>query len=593
MTMFSDMVLHPAALFLAAALLLVCVRSGVLQRILLLGTPLVALVAAAGLPDRFGDARYLGMNLLVGRADSLSLLFLYSFIVMAGLGALYSLQVRSRTQKVAAFAYTAGCTGVVLAGDFLSLFIFWELMAFASVFLIWGGSVRSAAAGFRYVLVHAAGALVLLAGILLRVRLSGTLEFGQLGADGLNAADILILTGFLLNAAVPPLHAWVADAYPEASPGAAIFLCAFTTKAAVYVLVRGFAGLELLAPLGAAMALIGVGYAVVENDARRILAYHIISQVGYMVCAIGIGTDLALNGACAHAFSNILNKSLLFMGIGVVVLQTGRARLYELGGLWRAMPRTLALTMVGALAISGVPLLSGFVSKSIVITALEQAHRPGLELMLMLASIGTFFSVGIKLPLYIFFGRNDAVPGGDQKAADPPWNVLLAMALTAGLTLAVGMFPNLLQRLLPYSEVSRVYSAAHVSHTLQLLAATALGFYIMRRALVPKPGILLDVDWLYRRGSAQVMRLCAGPLNRLNDWVGELYQRVGVGPVQQASGLLTRFDRSGIDGLIDGLARHTLVIGDGLRRIQTGKIQHYIGAAVIFFFLLMIIVMLY
>ena len=256
------------------------------------------------------------------------------------------------------------------------------------------------------------------------------------------------------------------------------------------------------------------------------------------------------------------------------------------------MPRTLALTMVGALAISGVPLISGFVSKSILITALEQAHRPGLVLMLMLASIGTFFSVGIKLPLFIWFGRARSAQYGDE-VSDPPWNIQLAMALTAALTLAVGMFPNLLQRLLPYSEVSRVYSAVHVSHTLQLLAATAIGFYILRRALVPKPGILLDVDWLYRRGAAQVMRLCAGPLNRLNDWVGELYQRVGVGPVQQASGLLTRFDRGGIDGLIDGLARHTLVIGDGLRRIQTGKIQHYIGAAVIFFFLLMIIVMLY
>ena len=592
MMMFSDMAVHPAVLFLGAALVLACVRPGVLQRALLLGTPVAALVAAVRLPDRFGNMHYLGMDMLFGRADSLARLFLYSFIVLAGLGALYSLQVRSRTRQAAAFAYAAGCAGVVLAGDFLSLFVFWELMAFASVFLIWGGSARSAAAGFRYILVHAAGALVLLAGILLRVRLGGTLAFGPLGTDGLNVPDILILTGFLLNAAVPPLHAWVADAYPEATPGGVIFLCAFTTKAAVYVLARGFAGLEMLAPLGAAMALIGVAYAVVENDARRILAYHIISQVGYMVCAIGIGTDLALNGACAHAFSNILNKSLLFMGIGAVVLQTGRARLYELGGLGRCMPRTLALTMIGALAISGVPLISGFVSKSIVITALEQAHRPGLELMLMLASIGTFFSVGIKLPLCIFFGRNGSAACG-EKAADPPWNMLLAMALTAGLSLLVGMFPDLLQRLLPYAETSRVYSAQHVSHTLQLLAATALGFYILRRAFVPGPGILLDVDWLYRRGAGLVMRLSAGPLNRLNDWVGELYQRAGVGPVQNASESLRRFDRSGIDGFIDGLARHTLVVGEALRRIQTGKIQHYIGGAVIFFFLLMIIVMLY
>jgi len=591
MMMFSDTAVHPAALFMGASVALACVRNARVRRVLLLGTPLAALAAAAALPESFGHIRYLGLDMLLGRVDSLSRLFLYSFIVIAALAALYSAQVRSRTQHAAAFAYAAGCTGVVLAGDFLSLFVFWELMAFASVFLIWGNSARSAAAGFRYVLVHAAGALVLLAGIVLRVSTCGSLAFEQLGSPGLSTADMLILTGFLLNAAVPPLHAWVADAYPEASPGGVIFLCACTTKTAVYVLARGFAGLEILAPLGAAMALIGVAYAVIENDARRILSYHIISQVGYMVCAIGIGTNLAVNGACAHAVSNILNKGLLFMGVGAVVLQTGRGRLHELGGLARAMPRTLALTMIGALAISGLPLTGGFVSKSIVISALEQAHRPGLELMLMLASIGTFFSVGIKLPLFIWFG-SARVDTPDQKGADPPWNILLAMALTAGLSLAIGMFPGLLQALLPHPEMCRVYTPAHVSHTLQLLAATALGFYSMRRFLAPKPGILLDVDWMYRRGADLVLRLCAGPLTRMNDWVGGLYQKAGVGPVQGASGALNRFDRGGIDGFIDGLARHTLIIGDGLRRIQTGKIQHYIGGAVIFFFLLLIIVML-
>ena len=279
------------------------------------------------------------------------------------------------------------------------------------------------------------------------------------------------------------------------------------------------------------------------------------------------------------------------MGVGAVVLQTGRGRLHELGGLGRVMPRTLALTMIGALAISGLPLISGFVSKSIVMTALEQAHRPGLELMLMLASIGTFFSVGIKLPLFMFGGSSAAACGDEVE--DPPWNMLLAMVLTAGVTLTAGLFPGLLQGLLPYEQTTRVYSAAHVSHTLQLLSATAIGFYILRRLAVPGPGILLDVDWLYRRGAVLVMHLCSGPLNRLNDWLGELYQRAGVGPVQQASGSLAHFDRSAIDGLVDGLARHMLIIGDGLRRIQTGKIQHYIGGAVIFFFLLMIIVMLY
>lgn len=593
MTMLSDMALHPSAVFLCAALLLACVRPGLVQRLLVLGAPLAALASAVLLPERFGHMRYLGMDIVAGRADPLARSFLYVLIVFAWLAALYALKIRSRTRQTAAFVYAAGCTGTVLAGDFLSLFVFWELMAFASVFLIWGGSPRSAAAGFRYVLVHATGGLVLLAGILLRVQAGESLAFGLLGNTGLTLSDMLILAGFLLNAAVPPLHAWVADAYPEATPEAVVFLCAFTTKVGVYVLARGFAGLDILAPLGAAMALIGVGYAVIENDALRILAYHIISQVGYMLCAIGIGTELALNGACAHAFSNILNKGLLFMGVGAVALQTGRGRLHELGGLARAMPFTLVLTMIGGMAISGVPLTGGFFSKSMVISALEQAHRPGLELMLMLASVGTFLSVGIKLPLFIWFGEPKGGCGADRRPADPAWNMLLAMALTAALTLGAGMFPGLVLRLLPYGDVCAVYTPSHVSHTLQLLAATALGFYIMRRFLAPKPGILLDVDWLYRRGAALVMRLCSGPLSRLNDWVGGLYQRAGVGPVQVASAGLTHFDRSGIDGLIDGLACRTLEAGNILRRIQTGKIQHYIGGAVIFFFLLLIIMMMH
>jgi len=593
MTMIFDMALHPAALFLGAALLLACVRFGFLRRVLLLGTPLAALAAASRLPEVFGHLQYLGLDIVFGRVDPLARSFLYVLIVFAGLGALYGLQVRSRTRQAAAFAYAAGCTGAVLAGDFLSLFVFWELMAFSSVFLIWGGSPRSAAAGFRYILLHAAGGLVLLAGILLRARSGAPLTFGLLAVDGMTLPDMLVLTGFLLNAAVPPLHAWVADAYPEAAPDAVVFLCAFTTKVGVYVLARGFAGLEILAPLGAAMALIAVGYAVVETDARRILAYHIVSQVGYMVCAIGIGTELALNGACAHAFSNIVNKGLLFMGVGAVVLQTGRGRLHELGGLVRLMPLTLVLTMVGGLAISGLPLTGGFVSKSMVISALEQAHRPGLELMLMLAAIGTFLSVGIKLPLFIWFGSPKTVYSTERPPGDPPLTMLLAMALTAGLTLAAGVFPGLMRALLPFPESCPVYTPAHVSHTLQLLAATAMGFYVLRRFLEPKPGILLDVDWLYRCGATLLMRLCSGPLNRLNDWVGELYQRAGVGPVQEASEGLTRFDRSGIDGFIDGLACRTLEAGDILRRIQTGKIQHYIGGAVIFFFLLLIIVMLH
>src|SRR6266571_4192049 len=182
-------------------------------------------------------------------------------------------------------------------------------MSIGSVFLVWlRGTPASTAAGFRYFLFHIFGGLFLLAGLLLRHAALGTFAFTAVAPEAARYFDYLILIGFLVNAAFAPLHAWLPDAYPEATVTGAVFMSAFTTKTAVYVLLRGFAGTEVLVWLGAAMAVYGVVYAVLENDARRLLAYHIISQVGYMVCGVGIGSALAANGATAHAFAHILYK---------------------------------------------------------------------------------------------------------------------------------------------------------------------------------------------------------------------------------------------------------------------------------------------
>src|SRR6266540_4751000 len=300
-------------------------------------------------------------------------------------------------------------------------------MAISSALLVLLRREPSAvAAGFRYLLVHIFGGLILLAGILLHWSQVGSLAFGDLSTSSAGLAWAMILAAFLLNAAVPPLGAWLPDAYPEATVTGAVFMTAFTTKSAVYVLIRGYAGTELLVWLGAAMAVYGVVYAVLENDARRLLAYHIISQVGYMVCGVGIGTELALNGATAHAFAHILYKAVLFMGAGAVLEVTGRRKLSEMGGLYKTMPVTLVLYMVGAFAISAVPLFSGFVSKSMVVAAAGETHRAVIFLMLTLASAGTFLHTGLKLPYYMFFGR-DTTPRGHE----PPKNMLAAMGLAA------------------------------------------------------------------------------------------------------------------------------------------------------------------
>src|SRR5437773_7831230 len=338
------------------------------------------------------------------------------------------------------------------------------VMALLAALLVWLRRQPAAvAAGFRYLLVHVVGGLCLLGGIVLYSSQTGALTFGDMSPFAGSAAFALILIAFLVNAAVPPLGAWLPDAYPEATATGAIFLTAFTTKSAVYALIRGFAGTEILVWLGAGMAVYGVVYAVLENDARRLLAYHIISQVGYMVCGVGIGTELALNGAAAHAFAHILYKALLFMGAGAVLQVTGLRKLSEMGGLYRTMPLTLALYMVGAFAISAVPFFSGFVSKSMVVSAAGESHRAAIFLLLTLASSGTFLHTGLKLPYYMFFGTDRGL-----RAHEPPRNMLVAMGGAAVACVLIGVLPAVLYSQLPYPVDYIPYTARHVTSTLGL-----------------------------------------------------------------------------------------------------------------------------
>ena len=459
---------HPGLVLIAGAWLVPMLK-GQVKRVAMILVPAVALVDCLLLqPGTYGVVRFLGQDLTFGRVDRLSLVFAYVFALMALVGMVYALHVKDDAQHVAALTYAGSALGITFAGDFLSLFLFWELAAVSAVFLVWLRRERTAvAAGFRYLLVHLFGGLCLLGGIVLYWSQSGSLAFDDMSAHAGTAAFALILAAFLLNAAVPPLGAWLPDAYPEATVTGAVFLTAFTTKSAVYALVRGFAGTELLVWWGAAMAVYGVVYAVLENDARRLLAYHIISQVGYMVCGVGLGTELALNGTTAHAFSHILYKALLFMGAGAVLEVTGRRNLSEMGGLHKTMPVTLSLYMIGAFAISAVPLFSGFVSKSMVVSAAGESHRAAIFLTLTLASAGTFLHTGLKLPYYMFFGRDRGLA-----AHEPPSNMLVAMGLAAAACIVIGVFPDLLYAQLPYHVEYAPYTARHVLATLGLLSFT-------------------------------------------------------------------------------------------------------------------------
>ena len=562
---------HPGLLLILGAWV-VPFLNGRIKRAFLIGLPASALVLCLLLESgTYGVVPFLGQELVFGRVDRLSLVFSYVFALLTVVGMVYALHVDDDAQHVTALIYAGGALGLTLAGDLMSFFLFWELTAVSAALLVWLRRRPAAvAAGFRYLLVHVTGGLCLLGGIAVYWSETGSLAFGDMSTHAWGPAFVLLLVAFLINAAVPPLGAWLPDAYPEATATGAVFLTAFTTKSAVYALIRGFAGTEILVWLGAAMAVYGVVYAVLENDARRLLAYHIISQVGYMVCGVGIGTQLALNGATAHAFAHILYKGLLFMGAGAVLQVTGVRKLSDMGGLYKTMPLTLGLYMVGAFAISAVPLFSGFVSKSMVISSAAETHLTSIFLLLTLASSGTFLHTGLKLPYYMFFGKDRGLRG-----QEPPTNMLVAMALAAAACVLIGVMPGLLYAHLPYPVDFVPYTARHVISTLGLLGFTALGFFLLLTHLDPEPSVSLDTDWFYRRGLFVALRPLQIGLARLDGYVGEIYEIVMQRLVLGAAARLREFDARVIDAAALGVGRVTQAVSENLRTTLSGHTQYY------------------
>ncbi|MBI5016847.1 MAG: Na(+)/H(+) antiporter subunit D [Deltaproteobacteria bacterium] len=588
--------LHPSFVFLLAAALAAVLPKGP-RKIAMLVLPLAAFAMIEALALRTPDQpaspwtlQWLGFTLVPVYVDRLTVAFLHVFTLMAFIGAVYGLHVEDRWQHVAAALYVAGSLGVTLAGDYLTLFVFWELMAVASTFLVWlRRRPESTAAGYRYLLVHVAGGLILMAGIFLRYGATGSLAVGRILPEHADLAAYLILIGFALNAAVPPIHAWLPDAYPESTVMGGAFMCAFTTKTAVYALARVFPGYEVLMIGGAIMTLYGVGYAIIENSGRKILSYHIVSQVGYMVCGVGVGTAMAINGAVAHAYAHILYKALLFMGVGSVVEMVGHDRLSDLGGLYKRMPLAMLGTVIGGISISGFPFTSGFISKSMIVAGAGGAGHLVIMLMLLLASVGTFLSVGIKLPYFIWFGEDSGVP-----AKDPPWNMVAGMGLAAFFCFFLGLYPHYLYRLLPFTDtVYHPYTAYHFSETIQLLGFTGLGFYVLRKKLSPEAKTNLDVDWFYRKGAVHFLRFARGPVSSINDWVGEAYRTVGMAFALATAKFWSAFDVIAIDGAVDGLAYGVRHVGDKVRHTQTGKLQQYVAVAVLAFFGVLALVISY
>ena len=470
---------------------------GTVRNIIMVAIPILSGIHLWMVPEGvYLQFAFLDYQLIPYRADKLSMMFGYVFHIAAFIGVIYSLHVKDTMQQVAAMLYAGSGLGAVFAGDLLTLFVFWELLAFTSVFLIWARRTqRSYAAGMRYLIIQVLSGVILLAGALFYAAEKGSLEFGYIGLDGI--AGWLIFIAFGIKCAFPIAHNWLTDAYPEATVTGTVFLSAFTTKVAVYALARGYPGTELLVYIGAAMTCFPIFFAVIENDLRRVLAYSLINQVGFMVVGIGIGTALAINGAVSHAFNDVIFKGLLFMTMGAVLHMTGRINGSDLGGLYKTMPKTTVLCIVGAASISAFPLFSGFVSKSMVMSAALEEGYDWIWLMLLFASAGVFHHAGIKIPYFAFFAHDSGI-----RASDPPNNMLLAMTIAAVLCIAIGVYPAALYSLLPYDTGYNPYDATHVLAQTQLLFFSALAFvWLNLKGLYPPElrSTNLDFEWIYRR----------------------------------------------------------------------------------------------
>ncbi len=522
--------------------------------IVMLAAPVLSLVLIWSWPEgAVVTTRFLDLQLTPLKTDTLSRLFGTIFSIMAFAGAWYGYRQARTVELCAAFVYAGASLGVVFAGDLLTLFVFWEVMALASGTIIWSaGTQGSWHASMRYMLVHLLGGVVLMIGVVAWAQSSADLNFSSmtqaLSAGGGQAfAAWAILAGFLLNAGAPPLSAWLADAYPEASPSGTVFLSAFTTKTAVYVLLRGFPGADILIWVGLFMVFYGIIYALLENDMRRILAYSIINQVGFMVTGIGIGTPLALNGAAAHAFTHIIYKALLLMSAGSVLHMTGRRKCSELGGLFQSMPVTAVCGIIGALAISSFPLTSGFISKSMVSSAAGYEQLGVVWLLLAAASAGVFLHAGIKFPWFVFFQKDSGL-----RPPDPPLNMTIPMLIFAALSLLLGIFPGSLYALLPFDAVYVPYTASHVVSQLQLLLFAGLAFFVLLPLMKRTLTISLDFDWFYRRAPVRLWSSIGPPaielwslfLRRIEivlissgDYFRRHYGQQGLAQVLSSSGL--------------------------------------------------------
>lgn len=499
LSMFID---NPAIILTVGAFMVLTTPKHLASPILLAVTALSAVkLYTLGLGN-YGGAVLFGEQLTTVRLDPLSRLFAVVFHIAAALNIIYAWGQRDRAQNFATLAYPAAALGGVLAGDLITLFIWWEMAAITSVFLVWAPGTRATyLSGMRYLSIQILSGVLLLGGIVLVYRETGSLDFNFIGlrdeaSGAIKISALLMFLAFGIKSAFPLLHNWVQDAYPKSTITGTIILSIFTTKLAVYSLARAFPGTDELIYIGAVMTIFPIFFALIENDLRKVLTYSINNQVGFMVCAIGLG---AINGAAGYAFGNIIFEGLLFMALGAAMYRTGTSKATELGGLYRSMPLTMGLCIVGALSISAFPGTLGFVTKGLIIDGAAGANLFWIWLTLLFASAGVLEHAGIKIPYFTFFAHDSG-----KRPKEAPMGMVIAMSVAAVLCLGLGVYPEPLYALLPDQAAIadyHPYTPYHIIEQLQLLLWAVLAFAVLiliKWYPAEVPSVNLDTDWLYR-----------------------------------------------------------------------------------------------
>jgi len=503
-SLLSALAINPAIILMIGAALGVFLPNGLRRLFMLVFVGVSAFeLNRLGLGN-YGHLEIFGNPVTMLRIDPLARLFAIVFHIAAALNLVYNFRSKDRLQDFATLAYPASALGGVLAGDLVTLFVWWEIAAITSVFLVWAPGGRSTyLAGMRYLTIQILSGVLLLAGVVMVFRETGSLAFGEIGlrdADGaIKFSGLVILLAFGIKSAFPLLHNWVQDSYPKADFAGTIVLSVFTTKLAVASIARAFPGTPELVPIGIVMTIFPIFFALIENDLKKVLCYSINNQVGFMIVGIGFGTAASMNGAVGYAFTNIIFESLLFMGVGAAIYRTGTSKATELGGLYRTMPFTMVFTTIGALSISAFPGFAGFVTKGLIVDAAGGAHAFWIWLALLFASAGVLEHAGIKIPYFTFFAHDSG-----KRPKEAPPEMLLAMGISAFLCIAIGVYPEPLFALLPYPAAIadyHPYEAAHVVEQLQLLLWAVLAFavlIIIKWYPAEIASTNLDTDWFYR-----------------------------------------------------------------------------------------------